>query len=310
MTGNRLGALMSHVSPSCTPSTSSGSPSCRLPCAGSPSSRRRLFPCCSTPTQLGGRRGWRRAGGHGAQCSGDKSVYWHLTSQRHWQTMVGQSDNDSASDTPFPSFPHESSLGMQHICGQLRLNRRLLIPRQVLRDVASAWVLFSGIKARAPGVMWPLTLDLSVRKLIMHRCCAISAASSSALSLFWGGDPRVERRRSLTSARPTQLNTHQRSLGIIKEVPLTESFSPRRDHHSFPKRSSSKIMSARNKMIRMQTAAAPKKHNCLNLPTWYGHSFFSSSRQTCVYFRTAGQPAVQPTCHRLSNSTIYISLNK
>lgn len=56
---------------------------------------------------------------------------------------------------------------------------------------------FCRIKVEVLGVMWPLTLDLSVCKLITHglvlylQCC----------SLFWG-DPRVERRRSLTSASP------------------------------------------------------------------------------------------------------------
>lgn len=57
---------------------------------------------------------------------------------------------------------------------------------------------FCRIKVEVLGVMWPLTLDLGVCKLIMPRlvlylqCC----------SLFWGGDPSVEWRRSLTSVSP------------------------------------------------------------------------------------------------------------
>lgn len=86
---------------------------------------------------------------------------------------------------------------------------------------------FCRIKVEVLGVMWPLTLDLNVCKLIMQdrssylQCCFV-------LRRPQGGVEKVSH-----LSRPPQLNTHERSLGVIKEVPLIESFSQRIAHHSW-----------------------------------------------------------------------------
>lgn len=96
--------------------------------------------------------------------------------------MKGQSDNYLVSDTPFPSFCDESSLGMRCICVSLKLNQCLLIPHQLPRDVPHHRALFLQDQSEGPGwthtsrhlgVMWLLTLDLSVCKLIMQGCSSI-----------------------------------------------------------------------------------------------------------------------------------------
>lgn len=122
-------------------------------------------------------------------------------------------------DTPFPSLSDESSSGMWHIYVLLELNQCLLIPHQLPGDGPHqmAW-----IKVGVQGLMWPLTLDLSVCKLIMR-----------GLVLYLQCFFFVLRRRPQGGAEkvshlswPTQLNTHEHNLGIIRDEPLTESFFP------------------------------------------------------------------------------------
>lgn len=69
--------------------------------------------------------------------------------------------------------------------------------------------------------MWPLTLDLSVCKLIMQEWFSICCAA-----LCFEGESSGWRREGL-SPQPTQLNTHEHSLGIIKEALSPELFSPK-----------------------------------------------------------------------------------
>lgn len=82
--------------------------------------------------------------------------------------------------------------------------------------------------SRHLGVMWPLTLDLSVCKLITQG----RSSSCSVVSFVLRRRPQGGVEKVSHLSLPTQLNTHERNLGIIKEVPLTESFSPRLAHHS------------------------------------------------------------------------------
>lgn len=107
-------------------------------------------------------------------------------SRWHWKTMRGHLDSDLVPDTPFPSFHDESSLGMQCICVLLKHNQRLLIPHQVPRGVPHQRALFLRDQSGGPsrthtsrhlGIMWPLTLDLSVCKLIRQGRCSVCSVA-------------------------------------------------------------------------------------------------------------------------------------
>jgi len=72
--------------------------------------------------------------------------------------MKGLLDNDLVSDTPFPSFDDESSLGMCRICVLLKLNQRLLIPHQLPRDVPHQAAMFLQDQRGGPGCNVALNL--------------------------------------------------------------------------------------------------------------------------------------------------------
>lgn len=65
--------------------------------------------------------------------------------------MKGPLDNNLVSDTPFPSLPDDSSLGMQRICVLLKHNQRLLIPHRLPRDVPHQSALFLPDQSGGPG---------------------------------------------------------------------------------------------------------------------------------------------------------------
>lgn len=87
---------------------------------------------------------------------------------------------------------------------------------------------FCRIKVEVLGVMWPLTSDLSVCKLIMQDRSSVCGV----LLFVLRGRPQGGEEKVPHLSQPTQLNTHEDGLGIIKEAPSTESLSPRPAHRS------------------------------------------------------------------------------
>lgn len=80
--------------------------------------------------------------------------------------MKGHLDNYLVSDTPFPCF-HESSLGMRHISASSSNSISVSLS---LTNSPEMFPIrgprFCRIKVEVQSVMWPLTLDLSVCKVI------------------------------------------------------------------------------------------------------------------------------------------------
>lgn len=72
--------------------------------------------------------------------------------------MKGLLDNYLVSDTPFPGFHDESSLGMRRICVLLQLNQCLLIPQQLPRDVPHQRALILQDQSGGPGCNVALNL--------------------------------------------------------------------------------------------------------------------------------------------------------